>query len=461
MRVIKVISTFLIVLIIVGFIWSAFKVFPGVSGYGAKNMCSAIYLQNREPADIIREDLNFFPVTLGTYSWDSNDSSTTGSVWGLANRKAIYRESCGCTLVNDFTETEIRNQQINIPTPPNTDIDTIPWPYGDRITSKQLDFIDYDKLNSAVDEVMEEVTENGKFADTRAVVVLYNGKMIAERYADGYDQTTIMLGWSMSKTITASIVGILVKKGMIDLDDPAPVNEWKSSEKQKITLRQLLQQTSGINFLENYERPSNVTRMLFSEGDMAAYAANLKLEHEPGTHFNYNSGNTNLLCRIIRKLLNEEDYYAFPYMELFYKINAPSFLLEYDASGTFVGSSYCYATARDYARMGLLYYNNGIWNGEQILPMNWIEESVTPSMADEYKQYGFQLWLNGLNPNNTEQRQFPDVPKDMYYIDGYGGQRIFIIPSKKIVVVRLGLYPVDGNTFLKNVLDACKKKIDT
>lgn len=454
MKILKIISAITFILLAGVFMWAIFKVFPSISGYGAKNMCSAIYLQNREPTDIILEDLNFFPVTLGKFSWDSNDSSTTASVWGLARRKAIYRQSCGCTLVNDLSENGIRNQKINIPAPPITDLDTIPWPNGDLIIPKQFQNIDNNKLQSAINEVMNEVSGNGKFADTRAVVVLYDGDIVAERYADEYDQNTVMLGWSISKTLTASMIGILVKQGKLDVNDYAPIREWGNSEKQNITIKHLLQQTSGIDFLENYKRPSNVTRMLFSEGDMAKYTAGLNLVYDPGTYFNYSSGNTNLLCRIIRESVNEADYYAFPYEELFYKINARSFLFEYDASGTFVGSSYSYATARDFARMGLLYYNKGAWNGEQILPINWVKESITPSTADEFKEYGYQIWLNGLDHNNSELRKFPDVPEDMYYFDGYGGQRIFIIPSKKLLIVRLGLFPIDGNAFLKNVLEA-------
>ena len=132
-------------------------------------------------------------------------------------------------------------------------------------------------------------------------------------------------------------------------------------------------------------------------------------------------------------------------------------MLEPDASGTYIGSSYSYATARDFARFGLLYYNNGMWNGTQVLPPDWVKESVQPCQADKLKQYGYQFWLNGLSESDPGERQFPDVPGDMFYADGYGGQGIYIIPSKKLVVVRLGLHNIDANRFLKEVLDAFKE----
>jgi CubicO group peptidase (beta-lactamase class C family) len=263
-----------------------------------------------------------------------------------------------------------------------------------------------------------------------------------------------MLGWSMSKSLTAAMVGVLVKQGKLNTDAPAPVPEWVNTEKQKITLKNILQQTTGLAFTEDYTSYSEVTNMLFNKGDMAAYTAGLPLKYQPGTTFNYSSGNSNILSRIIRKTVGEQAYSSFPYQSLFHKINAYSFLLEPDASGTYIGSSYSYATARDFARFGLLYYNNGMWNGEQILPGNWVSETIKPASADKRKHYGYQFWLNGLDKKNPAGRWYPDVPADMFFCDGFGGQGIYIIPSKKLVVVRLGLHVIDENKFLKEVIGA-------
>jgi hypothetical protein len=261
----------------------------------------------------------------------------------------------------------------------------------------------------------------------------------------------------MSKSLVGALTGVLVKEGKLNVADLAPVPEWKGTAKEQITIRQLLQQTTGLQFKEDYANPSEVTNMLFKKGDMAAFTAALPLKDSPGTAFNYSSGNTNILSRIIRHTVGEKLYPAFPYEALFHKINMYSMLLEPDASGTYIGSSYSYATARDFARFGLLYYNNGVWNGEQILPASWVKETVQPSTADARKHYGYQFWLNGYEARVLSRRWYPDVPADMYFADGYGGQDIYIIPSKQLVVVRLGLHTLDENKFLKEVILATSK----
>ena len=455
-KILKRIVFLIILILIIAFTWLSFTVFPAVSGYGAKNLCSAVYLQHRDPVDVIKEDLGDFPVSLGTFRINRKDSSVTGSVFGLAKRKAIYRSGVGATLINDFTEEEVRKQRFDIPISPMRNNDTVPWPYGDKLQDTISYLIDKKLLDKAIENVFDEITSAGKPVYTRAVLVLYDGSIVAERYAPGFDKNTVMLGWSMSKSLIATMIGVLVNENKFNVDEPAPVAAWTNTQKQKITLKHLLQQTTGLDFTENYSRPSSVTKMLFSKGDMAAYSASLPLKHEPGTVFNYSSGNSNILSSIIRKTVGEKDYASFPYEKLFHKINAYSFLLEADASGTYIGSSYSYATARDFARFGLLYYNNGIWNGEQVLPANWIAQSILPSSADRQKHYGYQFWLNGYNPDHPDTRWYPDVPADMYFADGYGGQDVYIIPSEKLVVVRLGLHVINENKFLKEVIRSIK-----
>jgi len=459
MRIKKILKrTFLSILLIlvIVFVWLSFTVFPAISGYGSKNLCSAVYLQHRNPIDVIKEDLGAFPLSLGTFTVNEKDSSVTGSVWGLAKRKTIYRKGVGCTIINDLTEEEIRKQQFVLPTKPSIISNSIAWPYGDKLPDTIPVNINKEKLELAVNIVMNETTADGKTVYSRAVLVIYDGNIVAEKYAPGFDKSTVMLGWSMSKSFTSAMIGILVKENKLSVDDPAPVAGWANTKKQKITVKHLLQQTTGLDFTEIYTRPSSVTKMLFSKGDMAAYAESLTLKHEPGTVFNYSGGNSNILSKIIRQIVGEKDYAAFPYNELFYKINAYSFLMEPDASGTYIGSSYSYATARDFARFGLLYYNNGIWNGEQILPANWVKESIQPSNADKLKHYGYQFWLNGYDQKDPTKRWHPDVPADMFFADGYGGQDVYIIPSEKLVVVRLGLYVINENKFLKEVIEAMR-----
>lgn len=447
----------LLVFIVILFTWLSSTVFRDVSGYGSKNLCSAVYLQHRDPSEVIREDLADFPLSLGKFSVNEKDSSVTGSVWGIAKSKTIYRKGCGCTLINDITEDELRAQTFSFPPRPAANSDTVDWPYGDRVAYSFPSNIDTDHLRQAVRNVMNESSANGKPAFTRAVLVLYDGRIVAEQYAQGFGKNTVMLGWSMSKSFTGAMVGILVNQHKLSVDQPAPVASWTNSRKSNITIKHLLQQTTGLDFTENYTRPSSVTKMLFRKGDMADYTASLPLKYPPGTVFNYSSGNSNILSKLVRQVVGEKNYVAFPYKELFYKINAYSFLLEPDASGTYIGSSYSYATARDFARFGLLYYNNGAWKGEQILPKSWVRESVQPSIADKRKHYGYQFWLNGYDENDSTKRWYPDVPADMFFCDGYGGQDVYIIPSEKLVVVRLGLHTIDENKFLKEVIQSVHK----
>lgn len=436
-------------------VWYAWRAFPIISGYGAKNMASAIFLQHRKPADILKEDLGSFPLSLGTYTVNEADSSVTGSVWGFAKRKAIYRYGLGCTLVNGYSEAEIRAQRFSLPVRQRPNTDSLPWPLGDRISDSLPPQVNKPLLQQAITHAME-ATADGKPAYTRAVLVVYDGQIVGEHYAPGFDKHTMMLGWSVSKSLTSALIGMLVKEGKLNVDAPAPVPEWRGTDKAAITLKHLLQQTSGLDFEEDYSKPSEATNMLFKEGDMAAYTAQLPLKHQPGTAFYYSSGNSNLLSRIIRHTVGEQHYAAFPYQALFHKLGMYSTLLEPDASGTFIGSSYSYATARDFARFGLLYLNNGVWNGEQLLPAQWVQQSIQPSSADAQQQYGYQFWLNGRSDGNPSQRIFPDAPADLFYASGYGGQHIYIIPSRKLVVVRTGLKKIDGNQLLKEVMEAIR-----
>ena len=222
-----------------------------------------------------------------------------------------------------------------------------------------------------------------------------------------------------------------------------------------------MQQTSGLNFDENYTKASDITNMLYKKNDMAADAASHSLAHPPGTVFNYSSGNSNILSRIIRRTIGEKDYAAFPFKELFYRIGMYHTLFEPDASGTYVGSSYINATARDYARFGLLYYNDGVWLGERILPVGWVKQTQTSPQANPYRNYGYQFWLNSFDKKHSSQKAYPDVPGDMYYCDGFTFENIYIIPSKKFVVVRLGLtldHSFDENNFLKNIIESVDDK---
>ena len=413
--------------------------FPVATGYGAKVLGSSIFVSGRNEHDIKSQELDFPPLTFATYEIDHSDSSVTCSLFGFAKRKAIYRKGLGATVVNKFSEKEIRSQRFSLAVRNTLNTDTIPWPLGDKIQDGLAMNIDSVQLAKAVENIFTE-SDTANPNRTRALIVVYDGRIVIEKYGPGFTRNMPLTGWSMSKSITSTIIGVLVKQNKLQIDNPAPVPEWKNKNdpRHSITVRHLLQQTSGLEFEEVYSKSSHATRMLCQKGDMAAYAASLPLIHPPGSVFHYSSGNTNILSRTIRQTVGDT-YHAFPYEHLFYKLGMFSVVLEPDASGTFVGSSYCFATARDWARFGLFYLNNGEFNNEQILPGNWVKESVTPPTAAEKGQYGFQWWLNAGEKNNPENRWFHSLPTDLFFADGFEGQNLFVVPSKKLVVVRLGL----------------------
>jgi CubicO group peptidase (beta-lactamase class C family) len=451
----RMLLTVLIIAIAFG-VYYAWNSLPIISGYSAKNACSCVFLQGRTKEQIKAEELGSFPLSLGSIDIDLTDSSVTGSVLGLAKRKAIFRNGLGCTLVNGYSENELRAQRFTIPLLPASD-DTSRWLLPMMNDTNKTNGYDQARLDSAVAYLFNHEF-NKSTVHTRAALVVYRGEIVAERYADGFDRHTPFLGWSMAKSITSALTGILVKQGKLQLHAAAPVPQWREDvEKQKILLEHLLQQTSGLEFVENYKTYSHVTNMLFNKGDMAGYVAGLDLKEKPGTVFNYSSGNSNLLSYIVRSTVGEKDYHAFPYQSLFHKTGMQHTLLEPDASGTFVGSSYVYASVRDYARFGLLYLNDGVWNGERLLPEGWVKQSTTPPAANKLKNYGYQFWLNGVDKNDPSKPEYPTAPADMFYADGFNGQRIYIIPSKELVIVRMGLNNFDEHGFLKEIMEAVGK----
>jgi hypothetical protein len=453
----KVIVIFLLAALAYG-IRYAWTSFPIITGYSAKMACSCMYLSDRSLKSVEEQELGAFPLRLAAVTHQENDSSVTASILGLARQKAIFRKGLGCTLVNQLSEAMIRQQPVLTAIPPLIDQDTINWPKGDRLSDSLPPSIDRKKLQKAIQYAFIE-KDTLHLWRSRAVVVVYDGQLVGEQYAAGFDRKTRQLSWSMAKSITSALSGILVKEGKLQLQSPLPVPEWQllHDGREKITLEQILHQASGLDFEENYARASNATNMLFRQADMGGYTASLKLKDPPGTVFYYTSGNTNLLSRVIRHTVGEKDYQSFPAQALFHKLGMFSAIMEPDASGTFVGSSYVFANARDWARFGLLYANDGVWQNERILPEGWVKQTATPVSVAPQGEYGYQFWLNAGAAGNPSNRRFPDLPADLFYADGYEGQFVFIIPSKNLVVVRLGQTAGDNfnvSGFLSGIISA-------
>jgi CubicO group peptidase (beta-lactamase class C family) len=440
-------------------IYFAWNMFPVVSGFGAKALCSCAYLQGRSEQDIIQKELGTVLGKIGSFSLGVSDSSATGQVLFFPKKKAIYRKGLGCTLVNGVDEEELRAQKIIGKEHLSIDQDTIAWPDGNLISDSLPNGINKEALEKLVADAFVDSDPNTS-VNTRALVVVYDGNIISEKYAEGFSTTTPQMGWSMTKSITNALIGILVKKGKLNVEEAAPIAEWAEDDRKNIKLNDLLRASSGLEWSEKYDRPSDATEMLFRKGNAGAYALKLKAKKKPNELFYYSSGTTNILSRIIRDKVGRESYHQFPYQQLFNKIGMTSAILEPDASGTFVGSSFSYATARDWARFGLLYLNDGVWNGERILPEGWVKYTTTPAPAAKRGEYGAQFWLNAGAKENPANRSYPSLPTDTFLADGYEGQYVFIVPSKKLVVVRLGLSQKalpDMDKLVAGIIDALPK----
>ena len=408
---------------------------PVMAGMAAKTICSCVFLTGRDPQSVRDKELQVFP-GLSSAPIDVNADSTVTATVFWKTSKAIFRKGLGCTLLAEQSEEEVRAQRMILPPLPASQ-DAVAWPSGDALDSVPAN-INRDLVEQALDHAFEE-TDPKRPINTHAVVVVYDGKIIGERYAEGFNKDSRLTGWSMTKSITNALVGILVKEGRLNVEAAAPVAEW-DDDRNKITLNHLLQASSGLEWSESYFNPTGSFHQMFiKRDDKGGYAATKNLTHAPGTFFQYSSGTTNLISKIIRQTVGDSTYYKFPFEKLFYKIGMNHMIMEPDASGTFVGSSYSYASARDWARLGLLYLNDGVWNGETILPSGWAKYSVTPAPAAEMGKYGAHWWLNAGDPHDAQLRKYPALPADTFWADGFEEQYAMVIPSKKLVIVRLGV----------------------
>jgi CubicO group peptidase (beta-lactamase class C family) len=416
---------------------------PAVSaGVSAELACAGVFVSNRSLDDVVRNDIiRLSPLTKwNTYRLNGASRSVSVTALGLVTRTAVYRDNVGCTLLVDSDVSTLRRQAEGVPA--HAPVRAEPWPLGDSVSTMALPAgIDRAALDRAVAQSFDDKTP-GKDIDTRAIVVVYDGRIVAERYARGYDKDTRLLGWSMSKSVTAALVGTLVASGRLALDAPPPVPEWKDRNdlRSKITLRQLLNMSSGLAFNEPYDPGSDSTAMLFERHDMGAYAAARPLEHAPGTFWSYSSGTANILSRLVFQQTGGSLAANIRYARkaLFDPAGMTSVIVEPDETGTFVGSSYCYATARDWARFGLLFLDRGTINGHRILPESFVDLVRTPAPADPRKGYGAHFWLNGLTEAGSSRREFPHLPKDMFAAEGHNDEFVAIFPSRDTVIVRLG-----------------------
>jgi len=417
-----------------------------ISGFSAKSVASGHFIDGRSLETIQQGDNDIDKIDWATNKIDGKQRLVTSSVYGLKTRKAIYREGLGATLINDDFDV---NKHYDVPKR-NFIKNDLSYPYGDK-ESKDTVFsnIDYEKLNAAVANAFDKKGEKNK--RTRSVIVIYKDRIIAEKYTDGFNKNSKILGWSMTKSLTATYFGILQKQGKINIMKPAPIAAWQNDERKKITINDLLHMNSGLEWEEDYGKISDVTKMLFQAEDMTKSQIDKPFVGKPNNSWNYSSGTTNLLSGILRQQFKtHQEYLDFWYYSLLDKIGMHSALVETDMVGNFVGSSYGWATTRDWAKLGLLYLHKGNWNGEQIFDESWAKYVATPTNSSNGK-YGAHFWLNANG-------DFPDVPRDFYRCSGYQGQMVAIFPSQDLVIVRMGLSEeFDFNGFLSGIISSIQK----
>jgi len=310
--------------------------------------------------------------------------------------------------------------------PESVEWPTASWPRGE-VASR-----DPDRFHRLAGEIFDLKGNQGV---TYALLVIQGGKLVHERYDHGANAFYLQYSWSMAKSITHALTGILVKQGKLDLYARAPVLEWQQDERREITLDHLLRMSDGLQFNEDYVdgSVSDVIPMLQYEGrhDTGAYAAAKPLAHPPGSVWNYSSGTTNIICRILKDAVGGGASGMLRFMndELFEPIGIRSATPKFDTSGTFIGSSFMFMTPQDFARFGLLYLRGGTWAGRRILPADWVDYARSPTYRSDTQCYGAHWWMK------------PDDP-DVFYCGGYDGQRIACFPDRDAVLVRLGRTPV-------------------
>ncbi len=437
------------------------------AGYQAKILCSGLFVSGLDQETIEEQDLA--PTSIlerillrGRFSVDVENRAVEVTAWGI-RRVARLRPDLGSYLEFEDAPTP----SIHLPltrSRPSADRSRLPWPRGDadlteadRVDAREA--FDLQALRRAVDSMFEKSDP----PCTRALLITHEGRLIHERYAPGIDPSTPLPGWSISKSVIALLLGILVRQEGVDLKEAPVLEEWSDEEdpRRAIHLDHLLRMSSGLKFGESYADPrSDTLRMLFGSPSAAAVALKSPPRHPPDEVWQYSSGTTNLLCLFLRRRLKEKDrYLTFPREELFEPIGADSAILEVDQSGGFVGSSFMYASARDFARLGQLCLDDGTWQGNRLLPEGWMRYCTTPTKGAPRGEYGAHFWLNAGNPGDPADRYFRTLPDDVFFMSGYRGQYVLMLPTERLVLVRLGTSAngLDIEAFVRSVLDSLAK----
>nr|WP_298100601.1 serine hydrolase [uncultured Shinella sp.] len=425
------------------------------SGYAAKIVCSSVFVSGRDAGRVLAEDVQApgHPLLkLMRQDVDFKEKTVTTHLLGIfAPGYAAWHEGFGCSSVpdGDFQAAQQAVSDIRLPPIPAGDPATA-WPDGEGVTT-----------DAAIAALLADTALTGP--GMRATVVVQDGRIVAEVYGDGFNAGTSLLGWSMTKSVNAALVGRLMLAGALSPQLNNLFPEWRSDVRSTITLGQLLAMESGLAFNESYGDVADVTRMLYLEPDMTRFVLSLPSEANPGERFNYSSGTALLLSRIwMSALPGRSQALSFPSKALFGPLGMASAVLEPDETGIFVGSSYMYATARDWARFSLLLLNDGVWKGSRMLPEGFVAAMGTPSKASNGAYSQMQTWLKGPGAKTDAEH---GLPADTFWLRGHDGQSATIIPSRKLAVIRLGLTPsklgYEPQPLIKRILDIVDAKAGT
>lgn len=423
-------------LILIGIAAWLFFLPPGLlrvgDGYAAKIVCSNVFVAGRDPDEVLEVDvqapghplLKFVSVSV-----DRDEQTVTAEMFGFtAPGYAIHRQGLGCASVPDGDFDRARKTAL-----PEVDVTASgrpePWPEGDG-------------ASGPADPRVQALLEDPELAGPgiRAAIVVKDGRIVGEVYGGGFDETVPLLGWSMTKTVNAALVGLRIADGAMALDDRSLWKSWTQDGRKDISLADLLAMESGLAFNENYGTVADVTRMLYLEPDMAAYVASLPAIAPPGTEFSYSSGTSTLLSRLwMDSMASRDEALAYPRKALFEPLGMRSAILEADEAGTFVGSSYLYATARDWARFSLFLLQDGVWKGVRMLPASFTERMRSPTKVSNGVYSGAQAWT--ARPGGRGTNAELGLPEDTFWMSGHDGQSVMLVPSMGLAVIRLGLTP--------------------
>ncbi|WP_438862926.1 serine hydrolase domain-containing protein [Neptunicella sp.] len=409
-------------------LWSLGDAIDVSTGMGAKLACSGHFVSGFDDRQNLTDLASYSPANqLLDIDYDETKNQVTASLLGMAETTATYRPGLGCTL--DIGDTSALDR-VTIP-PLQT-------------TSKGLPVVVDVNLQDRINAMLQQ--DNRAGYQTRALLMVKNGQVVAQAYAPGIDENTPLLGWSMGKSLTAMLQGRMQQLDMLSTDETHLFDQWQQDDRAQISLENLLQMSSGLEFDETYAPGTDSTRMLFSAHSASEVAMQSPLMLPIGTHFSYSSGTANLIARLLfqRAGGTVQAQLDFLHQQLLAPLGMSHTVFEPDPSGVWVGSSYIYASALDWAVLGQLMLNQGEFNGQQLLPKAWVEQASSPNHSDD-PRYGYQFWLN----RGTRQLRWPELPADAYAMNGNRQQAVMIIPSKQTVLVRLGWtsgsYPMATN----------------